>query len=255
MISIDPADMRRLENSDARACRVRRGGAFNAIFDVVDDKALDGQVLAFDVPFPYKGGYVMIKAGAFGDISNRPIGFRIDHLESMEVASTDDALELQIDDVGLQFRLDLSKCKNGYLVARMCEVDNRAAVSHGSDILQEHNEEIAGNSVRVVTRARLKELTLCKEGAAGLDAFAFVVDKTATQKPVAGSRSATFHAAQMLHKLSRSVKKLKASVVAACDQPPRSGPVRRTMTLDESNRFQTAETERLQDHARNMHRC
>jgi hypothetical protein len=81
----------------------------------------------------------------------------------------------------------------------MCNSDNRAAMSHGSDILQEHNEEIAGRSVRVVTRARLKELTLCKERAAGENAFAMVLDKTVTPKPVTGSRSETFQAKRMLH--------------------------------------------------------
>jgi hypothetical protein len=225
----------------------------NAIFDVAEDHALDGQALAFDVPFPYKSGHIMMRAGCFGDISKRRIGFRIDHEDSMEVASTDDALEVMIDDSGLQFRLDLSKCRNGFLVARMCAVDNRAAMSHGCDILQEHNEEIAGQSVRVVTRARLNELTLCKQGAAGENAYAMVVDKTLTPKPIAGSRSATMIAGQTLHKVSRAVRTLKAQVRTTYGDGNPGKP--RPMTLNQSNRMQTADTERLQQYGKTIHRC
>ena len=77
----------------------------NAYLDVVDDQALDGQVVRFNVAFPYKGDLVMLRSDCFGDISTRRIGFRIDHEQSMEVASTDDALEVMVDDDALQFRL------------------------------------------------------------------------------------------------------------------------------------------------------
>jgi hypothetical protein len=36
-ISIDPASLRLLERSEARAYRIERGGAMNAIVDVIDD--------------------------------------------------------------------------------------------------------------------------------------------------------------------------------------------------------------------------
>jgi hypothetical protein len=250
MIQIDTADARLLERNEARAYRVERGGAMNAIFDVVEDQALDGQVVKFDVPFPYKGDLIMLRAGCFGDINNQRVAFRLDHEASLEVASTDDGLEVIADDDGVQFRLDLSKCKLGPLIARMCKSDNRSAMSVGSNILDEHKEVISGETVRVVTRARMTELSLCKEGAAGNNAFAVLVDKTFTPKPVAGSRSATFNAAYALHKVSRNVRKLKAAIAATYDAAP---PVRRSMTLDESNRLQTAENERLVAYARKVH--
>src|SRR5437899_8874050 len=113
MIVIDTVDARLLERNEARAYRVECGGAMNAIFDVVEGQALDGQVVKFDVPFPYKGGLIMLRSGCFGDIHNRRVTFRLDHEASMEVASTDDALDIIADDDGVQFRLDLSKCKLG----------------------------------------------------------------------------------------------------------------------------------------------
>ena len=209
MIQIDTADARLLERNEARAYRVERGGPLNAIFDVVENQALDGQFAKFGIPFPYKGDWVMLEPGCFGKTSNGRIGFWIDHEAAMEVASTDDALEVVIDDDAGQFRLDLGKCKLGPLIARICQSDNRSAMSVGSDILDERKETIDGQTVRVVTRARIKEITLCKEGAAGENAFAFVVDKSFTPKPAAGSRSATFSAARALHKVSAICESLR----------------------------------------------
>ena len=54
MIQIDTADARLLERNEARAYRVERGGPLNAIFDVVENQALDGQFAKFGIPFPYK---------------------------------------------------------------------------------------------------------------------------------------------------------------------------------------------------------
>jgi hypothetical protein len=242
-------DMRALEKSAARAARIRSGGLRNAIFHDVKDRAIDGQANRFNVPFPYGTGIIMLTPKCFGDLTNKKVGFRIDHIDSSELANTDGALELMADDEGIQFRLDLEKCERGYAIARMCEIDSRSAVSIGCDITEEHTETIAGHSVRVVTRARLKEVSLCKEGAAGDNAFAMLVDTTATPKPVAGSRSATFNAAQALHRVSRKVRKLKASIAATCGTSATydAEPVtRRPMTLRESNRLQRLETEELQ---------
>jgi Caudovirus prohead serine protease len=245
-------DMRVLEKGAARAAHIRSGGLRNAMFHDVKDRAIDGQSNRFNVPFPYGNGNIMLKPNCFGDLTNKKVGFRIDHIDSSELADTDGALSLMVDDERIQFRLDLEKCERGFAVARMCEIDSRSAVSIGCDITEEHNETIAGHSVRVVTRARLREISVCKDGCAGDDAFAVLVDTTATPKPVAGSRSATFNAAHALHKVSRKVRKLRAQIAAMYDAPP---PVRWSMTLGESNRLQTLETERLQEYARLIHCC
>ena len=250
-IIIDAADARAFEKSHTRAARFRSGGLRNVIFHDVKDRAIDGQSNRFNVPFPYGNGIIMLEPNCFGDLTNKKVGFRIDHIDSSELADTDGALSLMVDDERIQFRLDLEKCERGYALARMCEIDSRSAVSVGCDITEEHNETIAGHSVRVVTRARLKEISLCKEGAAGDDAFAVLVDTTVTPKPMAGSRSAMLNAAHALHKVSRKVRKLRAQIAATYDAPP--PPVRRSITLGESNMLQRLETERLQEHARRLH--
>jgi uncharacterized caspase-like protein len=93
-------------------------------------------------------------------------------------------------------------------------------------------------------------VTFCARGAAGDEAFAYLVDKTFTPAPTAGSRSATFNAAQKLHKVSRQVKALKASMAETHERRPQSA--KRTYTLDELNRLATLDTERLQDRARQL---
>ena len=181
-------DERALERNNASLERFQRGGVMNVIFNDIKDRAIDGQVIKFNVPFPYGNGLVMFKPGSFGDVSNRTVGFHIDHIGSTCVGDTDSALELMVDDDGIQFRLDLKKTERSSVVARMCEVGSRNAMSVGCDILDENDETIAEHTVRVVERARLREITLCKEGCAGDNAFAMLVDTTVTPKPVASMR-------------------------------------------------------------------
>jgi hypothetical protein len=92
---------------------------------------------------------------------------------------------------------------------RVCS-DNRNQLN----LLEERTKNIAGYDVRVVSRARLREISLCKNGAAGENAFAFLVDTTLTPKPVAGSRSKKFHDYNAMYKVSRKVREIKATTTA-----------------------------------------
>src|SRR5436190_24307119 len=99
MIHIDTADMRALERNQERAYNVQHGGAMNAIFEVTQDRALDGQVLRFNTAFPYRDDMVLFRPGSFGDLTNEAVGCRIDHIDSSEVANTDgDAFSVMVDD-------------------------------------------------------------------------------------------------------------------------------------------------------------
>jgi HK97 family phage prohead protease len=248
MIFIDAADLRVFERGQAVVERYNRGGFMNALMGEVTNRALDGQANPFNKAFPYRNSVVLLKAGCFGKLNDHKVRFLIDHNENCEVADTDDALELMVDSDGIQFRLDLEKTRRGNVIARMCEVDNRASISVGCDILEEHDETINGKTVRIITRARLREISVCQAGAAGDDAFGMLVDTTVTPKPAAGSRSSAFRAGQIVHKLSRKVRALKTTIAAMYDDKP---PQRQwSMTIDESNREQTAEVERLQQRAR-----
>jgi hypothetical protein len=106
-----------------------------------------------------------------------------------------------VDADGIQFRLDLEKTKRANVIARMCEIGNRSAISIGCD-------------------------------------------KTVTPKPVAGSRSAMFNVGRDVHKISRKLAALKESNIAVLALQERlallgSESKPWTMTLDQSNRFET----------------
>jgi HK97 family phage prohead protease len=161
---LDAREWRSVERNRSRVDRVRHGGIMNAVLGEVRYRAIDGQSNAFDKVFPYKNSLVLLKAGCFGNVDDYNVRFLIDHIDSTEVADNDGALELMVDEDGIQFRLDLEKTKRGNVIARMCEVGSRSAVSVGCDIHAEHDETINGQTVRVITRALLKELTLCKCG-------------------------------------------------------------------------------------------
>jgi hypothetical protein len=249
-ISIDPASLRLLERSEARAYRIERGGAMNAIVDVIDDQAIDGKLLKFNTPFSYKGHLVMLRNGCFGDKINHRVALYLDHEPVTELGLTDDAVSVVIDEEIAQFRVDLAKCRLAPAIARMVAIDNRSSTSVGCDILSEHREDIDGKSVRVVTRATLREVTICAQGAAGENAFCFVVSKSFTPPPIAGSRSATLQAAGKLHKVTRKIKALKASMSERHESRPPS--TKRTYSLDELNRLASLDIERLQDRARQL---
>jgi Caudovirus prohead serine protease len=227
----------------------------NAVFGGVKNRAIDGQSNAFGKAFPYKNSLVLLKAGCFGNVDDYNVRFLIDHIDSTEVADNDGALELMVDEDGIQFRLDLEKTKLGNVIARMCEVGSRSSISIGCDIHAEHDEIIDGQTVRVVTRALLKELTQCRAGAAGDDAFAMLVDTTVTPKPVAGSRSTMFNVGRDLHKISRKLAAIKERIeianLNACiavyeDQQS----IDWSLTVNESNHMQSSDIEQLQSERR-----
>jgi hypothetical protein len=234
-ILVSDRDMRTLERGRNGYERCQRGGYRNAIFNSVKDRALDGQIVKFDTPFWYKNGLIMIEPDAFGDVEDYPVSFCIDHELETAVASTDDGLTLIVDDDGVQFRLDLEQAKR---------VGDREAMSLGCDILEECTKNIAGHDVRVVSRARLREVSVCRNGAAGDNAFAFLVDTTVTPKPVAGSRSKKFRDYNAMYKVSRKVREVKATNTALLALQERlallgSESAPWTMTLDQSNRLET----------------
>lgn len=234
-IDISPLDLAILERGERRLARNHKGGgAMNAIFDT-EDQLLHGYALRYDRPFAYEGGIIMFKAGCFTrDMAT--VGFDIDHNPDTRVATTKDALTITDDTDGLRFHVDLGKAKLGAMLGSMASKRNRPCTSIGCTILSEHNGQIAGHKVRVVTRAKLKEISLVRRGAAE-DAFAAV-----TTKMDGGSSSPMFALDHKLHRILTAAEDVRARLA------PFVAPAR-SYTVDVSNRWQTEETERLQHEA------
>jgi phage head maturation protease len=207
-------DWRVLKNGHERAERCQSGGYRNAIFGSVKNRALDGQFVKFNVPISYNDTLIMFPPDAFGDIGQYTVGFRVDHEASSEVATTSNGLSLIVDDDSIQFRLDLEQATNGYLIAHLCEIGNREGMSIGFEFLEERTKIIAGHSVRVISRARLIEGSIVKNGAAGVNAFAYLVDTTVTPKPVAGTRTKKFQTYNAMYKVSSQLRAMRATNIA-----------------------------------------
>jgi len=241
-------DMRPLERGQAVLARYRRGGFRNAIIADVKDRALDGEILRFNTVFEYKGDKVAFIPGAFGDTGKQDVKWCIDHIGSTASASTaEGSLELMIDDDAVRFRVHLDRTTSGPVLARMCEIGARDATSIACDILDEMKVEIEGERVRVVSRARLTELTQCSTGAFPT-AFCQLVDTTVTPRPTSGSESNTFKAGRILHKVNRQIKAMRQRHSDVPAPRPKFA-----MTVEQSNRLHTEETEALQQRSRCSH--
>jgi phage head maturation protease len=232
--------------------RCQRGGYRNAIFNSIKDRALDGQFIKFNVIVPYQDTLILFEPDAFGDVDQHTVAFRVDHESSFDVATTDNGLSLVIDDDAIQFRLDLEQSVNGYVIAHMCEIGNRETMSIGFEILDERNKTIDGHSVRVISRARLIEGSLVNNGAAGVNAFAYLVDTTVTPKPVAGARSKKFQTYNAIYKLSSKLRAIKATNTAVLALHERLAllgsehePIDWSMTIDQSNRLETDRNDQM----------
>jgi hypothetical protein len=141
-INIDAPDIRKALRRRDAADRCRHGGYRAAIFNSVKNRALDGQAFKFNMPIPYRDGVIMFLPDTFGDVEDHNVAFCIDHELNTEVASTDDGLELIVDDDSIRFRLNLERAKRGHVLARLCEVGNREAISIGFNILDEHTKKL-----------------------------------------------------------------------------------------------------------------
>jgi phage head maturation protease len=244
-------DARAHERNERFLARNGRPGYRNTVFSDVTDRALDGEVLRFNTVFEYKGDKVAFVPGAFGDTSKQDVKWCIDHIDATASASTGDgSLELMIDDEAVRFRVHLEKSTQGPVLARMAEIGARDATSISCDILDETKMEIAGERVRVVRRARMKELTQCSTGAVA-SAFCQLVDTTVTPKPTSGTESATFTAGRALHKINRQIKAMRQGRAAIHTEPALAPKF--AMTVSQSNRLHTDETEALQRNVRGTH--
>lgn len=110
---------------------------------------------------------------------------------------------------GLAFRFNPPRTTQGAAAVGMVRSRNRPCVSVGYVVTKDRAE---GN-VRVITEARLVEMSLCKLGAVP-GTFATVVDATTEPEPAPATRSAWFYTmakiARPLHALAVAERKARA---------------------------------------------
>jgi hypothetical protein len=115
----------------------------------------------------------MFSTNVFSDslASRRQINLQLDHDGGTVVASTTSGLELMRPILGWSFA-SLRHARNAGVIHSIVDGGNRAAVSVAYRIEQEHEETYAGYKVRVIDRAALQEVSLCRRGVVS-EAFAY----------------------------------------------------------------------------------
>jgi hypothetical protein len=140
----------------------------------------------------------------------------------MVVASTANGLELDETDTGLFFRLDLRRTKAADVITSMVDVGNRACASVAYQVEDDHIEKFGGHDVRVITCARLHEVSIVKRSAVE-EAFAFLSDDVVTPSVADLEKSVMFALCRAQHNIRRATKaqldyveQLTARVDALC---------------------------------------
>lgn len=242
-IELDPRDMRALERIQARLDRNQRGGVWNTILDDTKGRALMGQFAAFGVPFydQIKEQWYLLENDCFGDLSKQIVEFQFAHNPATKAGDTTNALELYQDG---RFWFDLDKAENGRgpLIATLCASGAASSISIGATLMETRVENVDGEKVIVVTKAKLNEISQVSDGMAGDNAFAVVVDAENTQKPSDEIRSDVYDLHHRFHRLALSKRtetedsrcrpesKVRIHVVSICSVAVRT--VRRSCRRD-----------------------
>jgi hypothetical protein len=238
-IELDHIDLAQLEQAQNKAaCSRKRGGVWNEFGDVTGKK-LVGRILKFEVPFKNSDIWWIYKDRCFGDLNKQIVNFQFAHNSATKAASTTDHLTILNDG---RFELDLEAIDRGPFIASLAESGVAASISVGVDSIDHDWEYVGDEKVAVVRKARLVEISQLTEGAAGENAWCAVVDKDTFPELIDGVECEQFNLLHDLHKIAWKAKEIKRKVDEANPQRPISN-----ITLDDVNRWQTCESERLQD--------
>jgi HK97 family phage prohead protease len=218
MIIFDPQDMRMFNRMSQQYDRFY--GCMRAFRkaepETSEDTALDGWAILYDQPLLYDREIWVFEAGCFSRSLNSglEIHFQLDHDDNQRVASTRNAVNFADNEVGLAFRLNLSKVQRGAELKRMVESNHRAAISVGIKNEATHIKMFGEHPVRMITKADLIEVSLVAAGKCA-NAFAGLVD-TGIEALDPGKKGVMFTANFAAHKMKR-VKKTSDERRAAID--------------------------------------
>lgn len=231
------------ERRYANAMRMRSGSLWNAYFDEDVDPRVDVVALRYRSCFKYQGDWYAFLPGCFDDSLEDGVGLWIDHQEATCQATTKSGLNIVSDDDSLRLSIDLDKVRQPTVVSGILRSESRSAASIGCTILASEDHIIDGLDVRIVSRARLNEVSLVRQGS-HQHAFATLVDNNSTPPPRTNEMSATLQGAAALHKIKLAITTMKQSLQYGEKTPTAN------YTLSQLNHFQTEQTEQLQKLAR-----
>ncbi|MER8664399.1 HK97 family phage prohead protease [Mesorhizobium sp. M1148] len=132
---------------------------------VFERPALRGFATTYGQPFE-RDGLVAFLPGCFAaSLAADVVNVQIDHIGSTSVGDTRAGLRFVDHADGLAFEFELPPTQGGAVMAAMIASNGRTDVSVGVDVLASTEKELRGHKVRLVTKAKLREISVCKAGA------------------------------------------------------------------------------------------
>lgn len=132
---------------------------------VFERPALRGFATTYGQPFE-RDGLVAFLPGCFSaSLAADVVNVQIDHIGSTSVGDTRAGLRFVDHADGLAFEFELPPTQGGAVLAAMVASNGRTDVSVGVDVIESAEKAFRGHTVRLVTKAKLREISVCKAGA------------------------------------------------------------------------------------------
>lgn len=163
------------------AAQAARAGRFMARFDAgapigimfanheqseYDKPALRGLACTYSTVFEIEGRLHALMPGCFTDSLRDDVAdIQIDHIKGTVVGDTRSGLRFVDTGDGLAFEFLVPKGEAGSAMASMVACDGRTDISVGVDAIASEVKNIRGHDVQLVTKAKLREISICRSGA------------------------------------------------------------------------------------------
>ncbi|MFC7700915.1 HK97 family phage prohead protease [Bradyrhizobium sp. GCM10028915] len=265
LIGIDTSVHDRMVRKYARYFREAPSSACD-----VDEPRLcvEGLAVLTEEPIATKTGEILVfEKGAFDGhfASGARTEVWLAHDPTQVVCSTVSGLEFAETDEGLAFRFPLDNKRYADDIKRKVESGRQACVSVGITRTKERTETVGSHKVIFIESAELRECSLVAAGACD-QAFARLIDANHSPSLKESVKTTPFKIDSGLHNIKTQREKNtsrieslrgrldaldgRAETFSAGTGPDIGRPATKCPTLEESNRAQTEETERLQRQAR-----
>ncbi|MER9533280.1 HK97 family phage prohead protease [Mesorhizobium sp. M0309] len=129
--------------------------------------AVRGYATTYGSVFTHKGVLTALLQGCFSaSLARRDeVKFQLEHEDHSVFGSTHSGLAFIDGPEGLAFEFPIPKTQHGAILLSMVASGDRPDISVSADILESTTREFQGHEVRVVTKATLREISACRDGA------------------------------------------------------------------------------------------
>jgi HK97 family phage prohead protease len=223
----------------ARMGATAPGGVHGIMFanhaaSLMERPAVRGFACTYNTVFTHKGVLTALLPGCFAAClaSRSHVDMQLEHNDNTVFGSTDTGLAFTDCQEGLAFEFPVPKSQAGAILLSMVASGDRPDVSVSADIIESTTREFQGHDVRLVSKANLLEISVCRDGAIG-KSHARIVDlaEAPSLQEELASGLVAFMGRQ--NELATQAKATRASLERKLDAIERdTAPTRRAYTVD-----------------------